>query len=113
MRKDKDIKCYLCGENAGQYFSPDTSNSRDIECENCGMYTFTDPMFRYYVDEEIGLFFKDKQTEEKMPFCEDQKNKLSEYVKKRYDPEKRVPVKIYTKIIKAETGKESVRVSYR
>jgi hypothetical protein len=113
MKKDKDIKCYLCGEDAVQYFSPDTSGSKDIECEKCGMYTFTDRVFRFYVDKEIGLYYLHKQTEEKMPFCQDQKDKLSEFVKKRFDPEKHVPVKIYTKTIKAVTGKESVHIRYR
>lgn len=112
MQKEKEIKCYLCEEDVVQYLSPGTSGNRIVDCGKCGMYELTNRVLKFHIDEDIGLYFPDKHTSEKIPFCKDQKDSLSRFVQRNYDSKKRNPVWIDMKRITAETGKESVHIRY-
>lgn len=112
LKKDKEIKCYLCGKDAVQYLSSDRSRDKVIECDKCGEYKLTSGVFNYLIDEVIGLYYRHSETGEKIPFSQEQKDNLSKYVQKNYDSEKREPVKIDMKRIKEETGKESAHLRY-
>ncbi|MFX1537602.1 MAG: hypothetical protein ACFFDI_25655 [Promethearchaeota archaeon] len=113
MQKDKPIKCYLCEEDAEQYHSPDTSRNKIVECKKCGMYELTSHVLKFHIDEDIGLYYPHEHTSEEIPFCQEQKNKLSRFVQKNCDLENRKPAWIDMKRITAETGKRSGHVAYK
>jgi len=76
-----------------------------IACEKCGMYRLTFSAFRYNVDEEIGLYYRHEDIGEKIPYCQEQKDRLSKFVRKTYEPDKPELPQIDPNRIKLETGK--------
>jgi len=91
------IKCYLCGnEKAEMKLDPEGGSEDELVwCEKCEFYLLTSQIKKRFFETEL--------------LTEDDKEKLSQRVKKEYDPEKpKDPVEITKEMIKEETGKESV-----
>jgi len=98
----KIVKCYLCNAEAEQEEGFDTSRSIRIICQQCKKYLLT----------HKALFFFFLRKDGKVILNADDKKKLSEYVKKNYNPEKDEAVPISTDIITAVTGKQSINTRY-
>lgn len=93
-----EIKCCLCGIEANQEEGYDTSRNVRVSCQRCGKYELTNMAIRFYLRRDNG---------EELLHKED-KEKLSEYVKKRYDSATGLAVLIDSRTIEAVTGKRSV-----
>lgn len=90
------IKCYLCAEEAERLAS---YQNIKVKCEHCKTYyTFSSliPMTR--IDEETNkLLYRDFNTGEKHPLPS--LERLSDYIKKRANPEGRFPFLITPQIL--------------
>jgi len=92
-------KCFICGELAEVL---DTMAKFLVKCPKCGDYDLTEEAKHDYLSpRKDGSSF----------FCDEQKQKLSEYVKKKSDATKK-PVQIYRKTIEAVTRKRAIGIRY-
>lgn len=100
--EQKNISCYLCNAQAKQEEGFDTSRNIRVICRECKTYLLTYETLRFFFmrkDEEAVLNDEDKK-------------KLSDYVREHYDDEEDEPVPIFTNTITAVTGKQSMNISY-
>ena len=88
--KELEINCYFCGNKATQEEEYDTSRNVRVKCPNCTYYELTSGAIKFYIIREDG----------KEVLSQNHKYKLSEDVKKTYQPEKNQPVRIDTDKIK-------------
>lgn len=103
MAKKRKINCYICREKAEEQDTPDTSRNIEVECPECTKYIVTDMTIRFLFEREDKKdLFEDRHRE-----------KLSQFVQKRYDREKDIPVFLDTKTIEAVTGVRSEDIRYR
>lgn len=111
--KEKEINCYFCGNEAiqtegGEY---DTSRNVKVECDLCKVYALTLEVLQKYYDENLSsLSYSDENTGERKELPQELKDKLSEYVRNKFDPETGDPVLIRTIEFQAVTGKNSVHI---
>ena len=97
----KMIKCYLCGDEAIQY-NTSTSLDLQVKCPICGNYELTHKAIYYYF----------KRENKKQILNQEDKEKLSLYVQKKYDTNYWKPVIIDTQVIQGVTGKMSIEMKY-
>lgn len=88
-------KCHLCSEMAEYHIE---GSSEIVSCPECGKYETTTFSRKYFLKEDVL---------EQADF-----NKLSNYVKKKFDPETKEAVLLSPKIITKVTGKRSVERNY-
>lgn len=96
--EERKIKCYLCESEANQEEGYDTSRNVRINCPKCTKYELTDMAIKFYFKRDNG----------KELLNQEDKEKLSEYVRRHYNPEKVIPVRIDIKMIEVLTGKKSI-----
>lgn len=97
------INCYLCNEQAqrDEYF--DKERIVKIICPKCNTYTLDLVVLHFYFERRDGKILLD----------EDDKKKLSDYVKSRYNPEMNEAISINVKIVEIVTGKRSIHTEYK
>lgn len=94
------IDCYLCGNHeAKQGEGHILPLSYLVECKKCGKYDLTFNARELY-------FLKTDGTKLEI-LCKEQKEKLSEYVRSNYVPDKMKGVPITVEIVEKITGKKS------
>jgi len=96
MEKRK-IECYLCGCEAEEQDSPNTSLDVLVKCPDCTEYILTFGGMKYYFERSEG---RELLTTE-------HKKELSENVKKHFEKEGE-PLTLNSKTIEAITGAVSV-----
>lgn len=77
----KPIDCYFDGEPSIKEDGYDRTRNFRIDCPACGCYEVTDGVKRFYFEKHGFLTDAVKQ-------------QLSDYVKKKYNPENRAPVRL-------------------
>lgn len=96
--EERKIRCYLCGSEVLQEEEYDTSRNVRVNCSKCMKYELTDMAIKFYFKRDNG----------KELLNQEDKEKLSEYVRRHYNPEKVIPVRIDTRMIEVLTGKKSI-----
>jgi len=97
-KEDKErIICYFCGSKAYQKDSPETTDSKIIECPSCTLYEVTEGAIAFFLKREDGQEF----------LCEEQKEKLSEYIQENFNPKHPSPVSLTIKEIEQIADKTS------
>jgi len=91
--KKREIKCYLCEEDAIQKEDYDTSGNIMINCPNCKWYEPTLRVMKFYIKSNV----------KEMRLNKEDKEKLCRYVQEEYEQTNK-PVRIDTNIIKDKKG---------
>ena len=94
--------CYFCNSAVEEKGFVDRTEV--VTCSTCGG--------RYQLDDDALRFVLKREDDEKI-LNEEDKKKLSAYVKTKFDPKTGKPVWIDTDVIFNVTGKRSVNIRYR
>ena len=90
------ITCYLCGGEAKYKDLPD---GQAIDCPACLFYSLTSRVILFHFEKESGSGYLEQSD----------KDQLIEYIKKKYDSQKRTYVPIDSEIIIEVTGAKSIK----
>jgi hypothetical protein len=95
----KNVTCYFCNEKSVQEEGFDASRSIRVRCPGCGYYKLTFEVIKYCIHGKDPVNGSQHFLDEADLQC------LSNYVRKRYNQTKDLPVLVNLRAIKSVTGK--------
>lgn len=111
--EERSINCYFCGKKAIHIVEGVAPRNVQIRCEHCKVYELKDEILLYHYSKELNsLCYTDENTGKK-ELPQDLKDKLSEYVRSKFDTETGKEVLIELSDFQDVTGKGTIHTRYR
>ncbi len=106
--EERTINCYFCGKDAIHIMESVEPRNLRIKCEHCKVYELEHKVRLFHYDKNLNSLCYSAGGKKELP--QELKDKLSEYVRKKFNTETRDPVLITVNVFQSVTGKSSVHI---